>query len=85
MGAYIPVQYAITAPVFEPHQQGKMMKTLKRLYYCIDGQGLVEYAMIIGLIAMVVGLVLQAIGLGIEGFFVYINRGLSRLAKIFGP
>jgi Flp pilus assembly pilin Flp len=61
------------------------MKSLKRLFYRIDGQGLVEYAIIIGLVAMIVGLTLRSIGLGVEGLLDFISRGLDRLPRIFGP
>lgn len=43
----------------------KMLKLVKRLWKEEEGQGLAEYALILGLVAIVCVLVLQALGTGI--------------------
>ncbi len=56
-----------------------------KLFRNEEGQGLVEYAMILGLVALIVALALQAVGLGIEALFTQIDNGLSSLQGMFGP
>jgi pilus assembly protein Flp/PilA len=45
------------------------MTVLKRLFYEEDGQGMVEYGLIIALIAVAVIVALGALGGGIKGIF----------------
>jgi pilus assembly protein Flp/PilA len=61
------------------------MKLLRRLVREEEGQGLVEYAMILGLVALIVALALQSVGLGIEALFTRIDNGLGILQGMFGP
>ena len=58
---------------------------LRRLFRDEEGQGLVEYAMILGLVALIVALALQSVGLGIEALFTQIDGGLTAVQGMFGP
>ena len=53
------------------------MNLLKRLIKDEEGQGLVEYALIIGLISLVVVAVLTLTGTSIKGLFNKINNTLD--------
>lgn len=50
-----------------------------------EGQGLVEYAMILGLVAMVAVLALQSVGSGIDGLYDKIMTGLQHSQARLGP
>ena len=52
------------------------MTVLKRLFYEEDGQGMVEYGLIIALIAVAVIVALGALGGGIKGIFENVNEKL---------
>ena len=52
------------------------MTVLKRLFYEEDGQGMVEYGLIIALIAVAVIVALGALGGGIKGIFENVNTKL---------
>jgi pilus assembly protein Flp/PilA len=54
-----------------------MMKMLKGLMRNRKGQGMVEYGLIIGLVAIVVIFALTALGGGLEGIFGEINDALG--------
>jgi pilus assembly protein Flp/PilA len=56
-----------------------------KLFRKEEGQGLVEYAMILGLVALIVALTLQAVGVGINALFLTIESGLNAVAGMFGP
>ena len=53
------------------------MTVLKRLFYEEDGQGMVEYGLIIALIAVAVIVALGALGGGIKGIFEDVNAKLG--------
>lgn len=53
------------------------MTVLKRLFYEEDGQGMVEYGLIIALIAVAVIVALGALGGGIKGIFEDVNAELG--------
>ena len=54
-----------------------MFKLLKRLVSDEEGQGLVEYALIIGLVAIVLIVALQSMEGGIAGVFEKIRQQLA--------
>ena len=53
------------------------MTVLKRLFYEEDGQGMVEYGLIIDMIAVEVIVALGALGGGIKGIFEDVNAKLG--------
>ena len=53
------------------------MTVLKRLFYEEDGQGMVEYGLIIALIAVAVIVALGTLGGGIKGIFEDVNAKLG--------
>ena len=53
------------------------MEFLRRLYREDEGQGLVEYAMLLGIVAIGVALTLDALGNTLETIFNQITAGLS--------
>ena len=53
------------------------MTVLKRLFYEEDGQGMVEYGLIIALIAVAVIVALGALGGGIKRIFENVNAELG--------
>jgi pilus assembly protein Flp/PilA len=53
------------------------MTVLKRLFYEEDGQGMVEYGLIIALIAVAVIVALGALGGGIKDIFENVNAKLG--------
>lgn len=53
-----------------------MMKTINRFWKEEDGQGLVEYGLIIGLIAVVVIIALTTMGTSISGLLQKVNNAL---------
>jgi Flp pilus assembly pilin Flp len=58
----------------------KMKKSLRRLYRRLQGrkgQSLVEYALILALIAVVAILVLQGIGKGVNNKLISVNANLQ--------
>jgi pilus assembly protein Flp/PilA len=57
------------------------MVMLKRFFYEEDGQGMVEYGLIIALIAVVVIVVLTTMGEKLEAIFSYINGKLAAPAS----
>ena len=57
-----------------------MFKLLKRLVSDEEGQGLVEYALIIGLVAIVLIVALQSMEGGIAGVFDRIRDQLAGIA-----
>jgi pilus assembly protein Flp/PilA len=54
-----------------------MVQVMKRLWKEESGQGLVEYGLIIGLIAVVVIGALTMMGTSISGLFGRVNTGLN--------
>lgn len=52
------------------------MELLRNLIHDEEGQGLVEYAMILGIVAIGVALVLDTLGTQIETIFTQIGSGL---------
>lgn len=61
---------------------GKKMNLLKRLFVEEEGQGLVEYALIIGLIAIAAITILGILSGGITNIFTEIS---NKLSGIKGP
>ena len=61
------------------------MKYLNALLRRTDGQGLVEYAMILGLVAFIAALALQSVGTGIDGLYQKIMAGLVHTQTRFSP
>lgn len=57
-----------------------MMKILKRLWTDEEGQGMVEYALIIGLVAVVLILVIGEMTGGISNVFTKIKNKLTEVA-----
>jgi len=55
------------------------MELLRNLIRDEEGQGLVEYAMILGIVAIGVALVLNTLGAQIEGIFTQIGNGLVNM------
>ena len=55
------------------------MEILRRLYRDDEGQGLVEYAMLLGIVAIGVALALDSLGDSIQIIFNQINAGLQAL------
>ena len=56
----------------------KVLKILRRLARCVDGQDMVEYALLLGFLAVAAGATLPGIGEDIEGIF----RRTSKLVFI---
>jgi pilus assembly protein Flp/PilA len=54
------------------------MVMLKRFFYEEDGQGMVEYGLIIALVAVVVIVALQALGTGLGDIFGFIKGKLDK-------
>jgi pilus assembly protein Flp/PilA len=54
-----------------------VMTLLKRLFHEEDGQGMVEYGLIIALVAIAVILALTALGGGLEGIFESVTGKLN--------
>lgn len=54
-----------------------MLNSLVRLFKDEEGQGLVEYALILVLIAIVVIVAVTALGKKVENTFVNVNEGLT--------
>lgn len=49
------------------------------------GQGIGEYAMILGLVALVVALALQSVGLDVHAIFQQVGNGITTVQSLFGP
>lgn len=62
-----------------------MLKAIGRLIREDDGQGMVEYALILGLIAVVVITLLTTIGSQTEGIFTKIKEALEKPSDITEP
>jgi pilus assembly protein Flp/PilA len=61
------------------------MALLKRLFHEEDGQGMVEYGLIIALIAIVVIVALRTLGTGLGGIFDNVNTELDGAAGTTTP
>ncbi len=61
------------------------MKHQAKRIHGTEGQSLVEYAMILGLVALIVALALASVGVGVDTLFQIVNNGLSTLRSLFGP
>jgi Flp pilus assembly pilin Flp len=56
-----------------------------KLIHKENGQGLGEYAMILGLVALIVALALTSVGFGVEILFDLVKNGLDAIQNLFGP
>jgi pilus assembly protein Flp/PilA len=60
-----------------PNAAGRLPRLLERLWRDEDGQGLVEYALIVVLIAIAVLIALQVLGHSTNNLFSNISNGLA--------
>jgi len=56
-----------------------------RLFHEDDGQGIGEYAMILGLVGLVVAIALQSVGLDVLAIIQRVGGGINSVQGFFGP